>query len=81
MAWQENVKVASTVVSAYAARDAGAIQQAAAVMCRGGEFEVLAILVTAAVHKLSRHASWFGEAMRAAEQAIAPNLVAPEGDT
>ncbi|MET8763066.1 hypothetical protein [Lentzea sp. NPDC004782] len=80
-AWQENVKVASAAVSAYATRDAGAIQQAAAVMCRGGESEVLAVLVTAAVRKLSRHASWFGEAMRAAEQAIAPNLVAPEGNT
>jgi hypothetical protein len=50
-------------------------------MCRGGEFEVLAVLVTAAIHKLGRHASWFDEAMGAAEQAFAPNLVAPEGGT
>lgn len=77
-AWHENVKVASAVVSAYAARDAGAIGRAAAVMCGAGAFEVMAVLVTAAAHKLDRHASWFGEVMRAAERSAAPNLLLPE---
>ena len=76
-AWHENVKVASAVVSAYAARDAGAIGRAAAVVCGAGAFEVMAVLVTAAAHKLDRHVSWFGEAMRAAERSTAPNLVMP----
>ena len=77
MAWLENVKVASAVVSAYAAGDAGAIQQAAVVLCGDGVLEVLAVLVTAAVRKLDRHVSWFGEAMRAAERSTAPGLLAP----
>jgi hypothetical protein len=80
-AWYENVKVASAVVSAYAAGDAGAIGRAAAVMCGAGAFEVMAVLVTAAAHKLDRHASWFGEAMRAAERSTAPDLLMPGDDT
>jgi hypothetical protein len=80
-AWQENVKVASAVVSAYAARDAGAIGRAAAVLCGAGAFEVMAVLVTAAARKLDRHASWLGEAMRAAERSIAPDLLMTRDDT
>lgn len=79
-AWYENVKVASAVVSAYAARDADAIGRAAAVMCGAGVFEVMVVLVTAAAHKLDRHAFWFGEAMRAAEHAAAPRLIMPGDD-
>lgn len=78
-AWHENVKVASAVVSAYAARNADAIQRAAAVVCGAGAFEVMAVLVTAAVHKLDRHASWFSEAIRAAERSAESSLPAPGG--
>lgn len=80
-AWHENVKAASAVVSAYAARNADAIQRAAIVMCGAGAFEVMAVLVVAAVHKLDRHASWFSEAMRAAERSAEPSLPAPGDNT
>lgn len=67
LAWQENVKVASAVVSAYAARDPDAIMEAVSVLSGGGAFEVLAVLVAAAARKLERHATWFSEAMRCTE--------------
>jgi hypothetical protein len=67
LAWQENVKVASAVVSAYAARDPDAIAEAASILCGGGAFEVLAVLVAAAARKLERHATWFSEALRCTE--------------
>jgi hypothetical protein len=66
-AWQENVKVASAVVSAYAARDPDAIEEAAAALHGEGVFEVLAVLVAATARKLERHATWFGEALRCTE--------------
>ncbi|MCP2199938.1 hypothetical protein [Lentzea flava] len=66
-AWQENVKVASAVVSAYAARDPDAIEEAVAALHGDGVFEVLAVLVAAAARKLERHATWFGEALRCTE--------------
>jgi hypothetical protein len=66
-AWQENVKVASAVVSAYAARDPDAIEEAVSALHGDGAFEVLVVLVTATARKLERHATWFGEALRCTE--------------
>ncbi len=68
-AWQENVKVASAVVSAYAARDPDAIKEAVAALHGDGVFEVLAVLVAAAARKLERHAIWFSEALHCTEMA------------
>ena len=67
LAWQENVKVASAVVSAQAARDALAIEKAMSVMCGAGTFEVLVVLLTSSARKLERHVSWFSEALRCTE--------------
>lgn len=64
LAWQENVKVASAVVSAHAARDPAAIEKAVAIVCGAGTFEVMVVLVFAAARKLERHAAWLIEAMR-----------------
>lgn len=78
-AWQENVKVASGVVSAYAARDPDAIEEAVAALHGDGAFEVLAVLVTAAARKLERHATWFGEALRCTEMPTSgPTGLAPQ---
>ncbi|MEU7474373.1 hypothetical protein AB0A63_00200 [Lentzea sp. NPDC042327] len=65
-AWQENVKVASAVVSAFGARDADAIQKVISILCGDGAFEVMVVLVSAAARKLERHADWLIEAMRCA---------------
>lgn len=78
-AWQENVKVASSIVSAYAARDPSAIEEAVAALQGDGVFEVLAVLVAAAARKLERHATWFGEALRSTEMPTAdPTRAATE---
>jgi hypothetical protein len=63
-AWLENVKVASAIVSAYAACDPDAVGEAVAALHGDGVFEVLAVLVAAAARKVERHAAWFGEALR-----------------
>lgn len=80
LAWQENVKVASAVVSAYAARDSDAIMEAVSVLCGGGTFEVLAVLVAAAARKLERHATWFSEALRCTETPTTPATSNPLAD-
>ncbi|KOV83118.1 hypothetical protein [Nocardia sp. NRRL S-836] len=80
LAWQENVKVASAVVSAFAARDAAAIEKAISVLRGEGAFEVMVVLVSAAARTLERHAAWLIEAMRCAGMP-ATEPTSPASDT
>lgn len=63
-AWQQNVRAASTFVSAYATADPVAIEESIPLLCGEGTFEVLVVLVAAVARKLERHARWFTEALR-----------------
>ncbi|MET9225607.1 hypothetical protein [Lentzea sp. NPDC003310] len=80
-AWQQNVRAASVLVSAYAAGNPASIEAAITALRGEGTFEVLAVLVTAAARKLERHAAWFGEALRCAELSNSgPTVLPASGD-